>query len=134
MYCKQVSKFFVGKDNAECALTDELIESGYMQRYGGYIKYARSCGINNPTQYWHLISSWCDRSPEDRSFNKRIQCGELIFWMAEVSQAVDTDTLTELKNTIINDYLYNRRKGNRKIQEVCFDNIVRLVEQYDKEH
>ncbi len=54
--------------------------------------------------------------------------------MAEVSQAVDADTLAELKNTIVNDYLYNRRRGNRKIQEVCFDNIVRIVEQYDKEH
>ena len=90
--------------------------------------------MKNPTQYWHLIYSWSDRSQKDAPFNKRIQCGELIFWMAEVSQAVDTNTLEDLKTTIVNNYLFNRRKGNRKIQEVCFDNIIRLVEQYDKEH
>lgn len=101
-----------------------------MQKSGGYIKYAKCCGVKNPTQYWHLISSWSERSRENEPFNKRIQCGELIFWMAEVSQAVDTDTLKMLKNTIVCDYLYIRRKGNRRIQEVCFDNIVKVVEKY----
>ncbi len=61
-------------------------------------------------------------------FHKRIQCGELIFWTAEVSQAVNANTLEELKNTIVNDYLYAKIKGNRKIQEVCFDKIVNIVE------
>ncbi len=134
MNSRQVRKYYIDKDSTPCPLTDELTRNKYVQKNGGYIKYARSCRVKNPTQYWHLISSWSDHSREDQPFNKRIQCGELIFWMAEVSQAVDADTLAELKNTIVNDYLYNRRRGNRKIQEVCFDNIVRIVEQYDKEH
>lgn len=131
---KQVRKYFIDKDNVACPLTEELIRNGYVQKAKGYIQYARSCGVKDPTQYWHLIYSWSDRSQKDAPFNKRIQCGELIFWMAEVSQAVDTDTLEDLKTTIVNDYLFNRRKGNRKIKEVCFDNIVRLVERYDEEH
>lgn len=131
---RQVRKYFIDKDNTACPLTEELIRNGFVQKAAGYIQYANSCGVKNPTQYWHLISSWSDHSREDAPFNKRVQCGELIFWMAEVSQAVDADTLEELKNTIVNDYSLDRKKGNHKIKEVCFDNIVRLVEQYDKEH
>ncbi len=133
---RQVRKFFINKDTTPCPLTKELIGKGYVQKSGGYIKYAESCGVKKPTQYWHLISSWSDRSKENRTFGKTIKCGELIFWMAEVSQSVDTETLAELKNTLINDYLDDtkHKEGNLKIQEVCFDNIARVVEQFDKEH
>lgn len=127
----QIRNYFINMENVPCPLTEELIGNGYVQKYGGYKKYARQRGINNPTQFWHLIYSWSKRRNDDAPFNKRIQCGELIFWMAEVSKAVDTDTLEELKNIISNDYLHDRRNGNRKIQAVCFDKIINIVEGSD---
>ena len=48
--------------------------------------------------------------------------------MAEVSQAVEYDELVNLKNLIISEYLDRRTEGNRKIQEVCFERIVDIVE------
>ena len=125
---RQVRNFYEGKNNIPCPLTDQLVSAGFKQKSGGYIKYAKECNIENPTQYWHLIESWSKRSPEDSAFTKRIQCGELIFWMAEVSQAVEHDELVKLKNLIINEYLDKRTEANRKIQEVCFERIVSLVE------
>ena len=125
---RRVRNFYEGKNNIPCPLTDQLVSAGFKQKSGGYIKYAKECNIENPTQYWHLIESWSKRSPEDATFTKRIQCGELIFWMAEVSQAVEHDELVKLKNLIINEYLDKRTEANRKIQEVCFERIVSLVE------
>ncbi|MFR4476631.1 MAG: hypothetical protein ACLT3Y_05090 [Ruminococcus callidus] len=63
---------------------------------GGYIKYAKECKVDNPTQYWHLIESWSKRRKDDAQFNKRIQW-ENLFLMAEVSNAVDYDELNRLK-------------------------------------
>lgn len=132
---KQVRKFFEGRTkNIECPMTKELVESGYRQASGGYIKYAKENGIVQPTQYWHLIESWSKRREDDAKFTRRIQCGELIFWMAEASNAVEYDKLKELKNLIVNEYIHNRKDGNRKIQEVCFYPIVSIVEAYDKEN
>lgn len=127
MVKEQVEQFFKNKD-FETPITDRLILAGYKQKQGGYIKYAKQCGIKHPSQYWHLIHSWCRRSKEQAKFNKRIQCGELIFWMAEVSNAVEPNILNQLADDIINNYLKNRREGNRYIQSICFDNIVRIVE------
>lgn len=101
-----------------------------MQKSGGYISYAKKVGNENPTQKWHLIESWSKRSKEDAPFNKTIQCGELIFWMAEVSNAVDKNELINLKNDILENYINDRSGGNRKIQSVCFDEIVKKVEKY----
>ena len=128
---RQVRKFYEGKDNIPCPLTEELVDAGSKQKSGGYIQYAKECNVNNPTQYWHLIESWCKRSPENAPFTRRIQCGELIFWMAEVSQAVEYEELVGLKDLIINKYLHRRAEGNRKIREVCFEKIVNLVENYN---
>lgn len=60
--------------------------------------------MTNPTQYWHLIESWSNRSDIDAKFNKKIKCGELIFWMAEVSKAVNYDKLEQLKDEILRKY------------------------------
>lgn len=124
---QQVQSFFVDK-NGPCPITDRLIAAGYRQKSGGYIKYARQCGIARPTQYWHLISSWCARTGDNARFTRRIQCGELIFWMAEVSKAVDYRELNQLADLITSEFLSNRRDGNRKIQEICFEKIVEVVE------
>ena len=123
----QVERFFKDKDQ-HSPITDQLIIDGYKQKSGGYIRKAKEQNIDNPSQYWHLIQSWCESSQDNAIFNKRIQCGELIFWMAEVSGAVDEKALKELADIIVKCYLSDRRKGNRIIQEICFDKIVSVVE------
>lgn len=127
---RQVRKFFENIDDIS-PITDELIKGGFVQKSGGYISYAKKVGEKNPTQKWHLIESWSKRSKEDAPFNKTIQCGELIFWMAEVSKAVDKNELVNLKDDILKNYINDRKGGNRKIQSVCFDRIVKVVETYD---
>ena len=112
----KIRNFYAGKENVPCPLTDDLISHGYRQKSGGYIKYAKECKVDNPTQYWHLIESWSKRRKDDAQFNKRIQCGELIFWMAEVSNAVDYDEL----------------EGNKKIKEECFDKIINVIQQFNE--
>lgn len=91
MTAEQIRKFYENKKDTPCPLTEKLIKSGYQQRSGGYISYAKECGIEvdykkaSPSQWWHLIKSWCDRSEPTDKFTRSIRCGELIFWMAEVS-------------------------------------------------
>lgn len=131
---KDIINFFECEEieNARCPLTNELVAGGYRQKSGGYIETAKKEGIENPTQYWHLIKCWAKKSKEDEKFNRRIQCGELIFWMAEVSEAVEKKKLEELKAEILGKYLNNRREGNRTIQEACFDQIVNKVTKSSK--
>ena len=133
----KIRNFYAGKENVPCPLTDDLISHGYRQKSGGYIKYAKECKVDNPTQYWHLIESWSKRRKDDAQYNKRIQCGELIFWMAEVSNAVDYDELNRLKNWIFDNCLNegkmkNRREGNKKIKEECFDKIINVIQQFNE--
>lgn len=123
----QIRKTFIDKKEIPCPITNRLINSGYVQKSGGYIANAKKAGIDNPTQYWHLISSWSSNMPDDARFTKIIQCGELLVWMCEVLQAVPTETLNNLVDYIINNYTSDRRTGNRIIQNVCFDSLERAV-------
>jgi len=74
-----------------------------------------------------LIYSWSVQSEDEAPFNKSIQCGELIFWMAERSGAVSKDKLNELCDQILAGNVKDRRYWNRVIQSVCFDSIVETV-------
>ncbi|WP_172119260.1 hypothetical protein [Actinomyces faecalis] len=122
----QVRAFFIDKKDAPCPLTDRLTEK-YKQPSGGYIEFAKECGIEDPSQYWHLIHSWAARSNADTPFTKRNQCGELIFWMAEVSGAVRESELVELLEEILQTPT-DRRKWNGVIKKKCFDKIAEVVE------
>lgn len=124
---EDVHAYFENKEHVPSPLTEELIAGGFRQRSGGYMAYARSLGIESPTQYWHLIESWCARRPSNRVFGKNIKCGELIFWMAEVSGAVSADELESLKNDVLNDPTA-RARANDLIQRRCFDEIAAAVE------
>ncbi len=141
MIARQVKEFFKDKKNAPCPLTERLIKSGYQQTSGGYINLAKRLGLSvdyslaKPTQYWHLIEEYIPSVPEDRKFGKNIICGELIFWMAEVSLAVPKPKLETLLERIIASKKlestrpkYDRTKWNKEIQNLCFDAIVDLVE------
>ena len=118
-----------------CLLTDKLIAAGYRQIGGGYIDRALKMGIVSSSQYWHLMS-YCDSVDGEKVFGRSIVCGELIFWMAEVSETVSEDELQGLLERIIaskDDIVpgYDRRKWNREIQRICFDRIVAEVEEND---
>lgn len=127
MINRQVRQFYIDKEDADHSITDRLIRGGYKQTAGGYILNAKRAGIKDPSQYWHLLSSWSAQSDDEAPFNKSIQCGELIFWMAEVSGAVSKDKLNELCDQVISGDVTDRRYWNRVIQSVCFDSIVETV-------
>lgn len=149
MNIEQVRRFYEDKESEECPITEKLIKFGYQQEKGGYIDYANEPGVEviyrngKPSQWWHLIHSYCDRAKSNVTFSKRIQCGELIFWMAEAGDCVEKKELESLADAIIESgtlvkrrnekrpkVRYDRRRWNKKIQELCFDEIVKKVESY----
>ena len=135
----EVKAFFQDKEHTPCPLTEQLVKAGYQQVSGGYIDTAKWRGVkvnykeNSPSQYWHLMT-YCDRRRAELPFSKSVVCGELIFWMAEVSGAVDTVDLKRLVSYIIESAdlskgprpVYDRKKWNREIQRVCFDKIAEI--------
>ena len=139
MTIQYVKEYFLDKKLIPCPLTEELVIAGYQQVSGGYIDRAKKSGIkvnykdNVPSQYWHLMS-YCNSRDGNKTFGKSIVCGELIFWMAEVSGVVDCGTLEQLANKIIESAdiskgyrpIYDRVKWNHIIQDVCFDRIFAI--------
>ena len=135
----EVKAFFQDKEHTPCPLTEQLVKAGYQQVSGGYIDTAKWRGVkvnykeNSPSQYWHLMT-YCDRRRAELPFTKSVVCGELIFWMAEVSGAVDPVDLKRLASQIIESAdlsrgsrpFYDRKKWNREIQRVCFDKIAEI--------
>ena len=140
MNIKQVKTAFSSKENTPCPLTEKLVNAGYQQTSGGYIERARKENIevnfkkNLPSQYWHIMT-YCNSRNETCTFGKSIVCGELIFWMAEVLECVPTDEmeklLIEIKNSRVTTdngtFQYDRKRWNKAIQNLCFDNIVEKV-------
>ena len=144
----QVQAFYQDKESVSCPLTEKLIKGGYCQERGGYVAYAKEQETRGqtvprqgtwPSQWWHLMVSYCERTDKDISFTKRIQCGELLFWMAEAGNCVERKTLEELADRILDSAVvvqgrkgarrvYRRRAWNREIQRLCFDAIVETVE------
>ena len=143
MNVRQVKEFFEDKKDTPCPLTERLIKAGYQQTSGGYIELAKKRGVTvdytkaEPTQYWHLVEEYIPSVPEDKAFSKSIVCGELIFWMAEVSKAVPKDELGKLLERIIADGdknstppKYDRIKWNKEIQNLCFNAIINVIENH----
>ena len=144
MNIRQVKEFYKDKENTPCPLTERLIKADYQQTGGGYIDLAKKRGLivdhtkAEPTQYWHLMKEYIPTVPEDKKFSKSIVCGELIFWMAEVAEAVPIKELKELAERIIADGdgstippKYDRIKWNKEIQNICFDAIENKVNNND---
>lgn len=143
MTIEQVINYFKDKENTPCPITERLVGDGYQQKDGGYIKRAQKEGMvvnytkNSPSQYWHLMTFAYSR-PLQEKFTRTIQCGELIFWMAEVSTSVPVDSLAMMVETIAQNAIgydgerpiYDRRHWNKEIQRLCFDAIKATVENY----
>lgn len=147
MKIKQVRSYYENKKNAPCPLTEKLIMAGYQQdKYSGYMDFAKKQGVEvdyrkgEPNQWWHLMVH-CDHKNEDDPFDKRIQCGELIFWMAEVANCVEISKMEKLVDDIIESgtpinssneiepKVSYKRNWNRKIQALCCENIFKAVEE-----
>ena len=122
----QVKQFYEGKEDFPCLITDNLITLGYQQKRGGYIAYAKKKGIKQPSQWWHLIESYCNGKNPTRNF-PYVPCGELIFWMAEVAECVSRSELNDLAKAVLQDKT-NRRRGNKLINDKCRENIIKKVE------
>jgi len=129
----QIRKFYESKEKADCPIKTRLVKSGYQQKSGGYIEYAHEKDVEvdytkaKPSQWWHLIVSYCERTDLNKIFPKSIKCGELIFWMAEVAECVSIPELNQLADTIIKG-TNDRITGNALIHCKCFDKIVEKVE------
>jgi len=129
----QVYNFYKDKRDADCKYTNELIKSGFLQnKYRGYMKVAKASDFSlPPSQWWHLMQ-YCLGKYEHHEELKNWQytpCGELVFWMAEVSGDFDEDELETLKNTIINSQK-TRREKNSIIHHACWNKIEKVVEQH----
>lgn len=147
MNTKQVRNYYENKSDFPCPLTEKLIKAGYQQTNEGYITRAKENGLKidyreaEPSQWWHLIKSYCDNTEPDVKFTRKIQCGELIIWMAEVANCVDKSKMEKLVDDIIAsgkpinvrsetkpNIKYDRVKWNREILNLCFENITKTVE------
>jgi hypothetical protein len=140
MTIQQVKEFFQDKEQYPCPLTEMLVKSGYQQKSGGYIDKARKEGLlvdytqYSPTQYWHLMS-YCKSQNANKTFSRSIVCGELIFWMAEVSNSVPSNKLEMLAKRIAlsatytqrHTLVFDRNKWNKEIQQLCFDRIEAMI-------
>ncbi len=129
-YYEAFRKYFEPLMNAPSPKTDALIESGFQQKSGGYIAYAKSLGMDVdfkravPRQGWHFICSYLDRTEPEKARIDRVVCGELVFWLAEMCHAL---TDTELDSLASQAKLLPRRQANTLIRERCFFRIVDVV-------
>ena len=57
-------------------------------------------------------------------------CGELKFWMAEVSGAFSDEELNKLKNTIIKNKNLGRTRLNSIIHNSCWNKTKAVIEAY----
>lgn len=140
MNTKELIKFYKNKEHVSCQLTEELIKSGYQQDRNGYTAYAHEKNIvvdyteALPTQWWHLMESYCERTSADTEFPYSVRCGELYFWMAEVSNEFTEDELRDLMKEAISacDKIRRRNKklpplntakGNLIILDYCYERL-----------
>lgn len=62
----------------------------FWQTTGGYIELAKKEGIIEPTQKWHLFSSWAGGANPDSTYTlPQLRCAELILYIAETLSAGD---------------------------------------------
>lgn len=95
----QVMSFFQIKENIPCDITTGLIKHGLHQRKGtGYLSDVK-LSDTSPSQWQHFMN-YCQGNDENKAY-PYTPCRELVFWMAEVSNAVDPKELEKLADKII---------------------------------
>ena len=81
--------------------SDVLTKQGYGQTRGAYYDVARRLNIDdqeNPTQWWHCTVSYLGPKDGTRSPTfERLQCPELMIWIAEVTGLKDENVDSAIK-------------------------------------
>ncbi len=105
--------------NGKPYFADKYVQSGYGQIKGGYFNeaYIRDKEIHmckaEPSQKWHLLVSYYDYKIENSLINMnepanlfRIQCPQLMIWIAEIAGL----NSKILENAINNAIIYEKTK------------------------
>lgn len=132
MTYKQVFNFYKDKRDADCSHTQDLIRNGFCQKDNGYIEVAKASGFSDiPSQWWHLMQYILGKLEQHNELKEYpyTPCGELKFWMAEVSGVFSEEELDELKNMIINSEK-SRSVKNSLIHKYTWSRIKTAVEKY----
>ncbi|MBF1329391.1 MAG: hypothetical protein HXM69_06360 [Mogibacterium diversum] len=123
MTYNDVYNYFINFKDIDPPITSKLVSNGYRQIKGSYIKKAKERNIDNPTQWWRIISL-CEekiKNDEGNKYYSYTPCGELLVYMAERTNDVDKRSLENLINDIINsNKIDNRREWNKVITELCW--------------
>ena len=134
---QNVYDFFKNKNSTKAPLTIELMQNNFIQEKGDGYRIDQPEKI--PSQYTHLMN-YCKRKLQEDAvyFDRRVKCGELIFWIAEVSEAFSKDELLDLQQDILKKYkketysngkiVYDRKGANRLIRDTCYDRIKEVIE------
>lgn len=138
MTVKQIRQVYKDKEYTACPITEKLIKAGYQQTRGGYIQKAikNNMEVNYkkavPTQYWHLFESYFNSNSitDDTVFTKRVVCGELIFWMAEVLDCVEKSELQSLCDKIIKNPIPGKKIKDIIIMDNLFIAEENGIKQY----
>jgi hypothetical protein len=92
----EIIEFYKGKKKHYC-ISDSFVKSGYQQKKGGYIDYAKKTYSKEvePSQKWHFIEAYASKKDrDDKFYYGRLKCPELLLWMAEAA-GVDIEKLSK---------------------------------------
>ncbi|MHB8171930.1 MAG: hypothetical protein ACYDG6_10395 [Thermincolia bacterium] len=65
----EIIEFYKGKKKHYC-ISDSFVKSGYQQKKGGYIDYAKKAYSKEvePSQKWHFIEAYASKKDRDDKF------------------------------------------------------------------
>jgi len=92
----EIIEFYEGKKKHYC-ISDSFVKSGYQQKKGGYIDYAKKAYSKEvePSQKWHFIEAYASKKDrDDKFYYGRLKCPELLLWMAEAA-GVDIEIIKQ---------------------------------------
>lgn len=130
-YYEAFKNYFNTRFDKDCPYTEALIKSGFQQsRRSGYTKDALAQGIPvdfsiaSPSQGWHF-KNYLENVDPTKARILSISCGELIYWWAEISHALNPAELKDLAEKI---KPLGRRKANGLIRQTCLPKVLEIVE------
>ena len=115
---------------APCPKTEMAMKKGLAQKSGGYISFAKKCGIpispetGSPAQGWHFLRSYLDRTDPNKARIGNILCSELWIWLAEISNAVPNNELDDLIEKASH---LDRRNANSLIRSALSPKVFDIV-------
>ena len=122
--------YYEAKMHAPCPKTEMAMKKGIAQRSGGYIEFAKKCGIpispetGSPAQGWHFLRSYLDRTDPGKAKIGNIQCVELWCWLAEMSHALSEEELHVLIDKASN---MSRKNANNLFRSTCYPKVYDIV-------